>query len=117
MTIQGVIRLLTGSYPSYLEIVNQLKHEDELGEDSFIYQAIEKGLKVKSFGRDSISAFFENSIDQSYITSTKNMREFSIEKNFIDEGFKMIFDHPDEWDLVTLDSTTLDNTAHTSCSN
>ena len=117
MTMQGVLRLLTGNYPSYLEIVNQLKHEDELAEDSFIFQAKQNGLRIKSYGRDSISAFYKNSIDQTFITSTRNMKEHQLEKKYINEGIQYIFNNPDEWDLATFDSTTLDNTAHTVWSN
>ena len=67
MTIQGVLKFLTGSYQSYLEIANQLKHDDEMLEDSFISQAIAKGLKVKYFGGDSIISFFKSSIKDDFV--------------------------------------------------
>ena len=117
MTIQGVLKFLTGSYQSYLEIANQLKHDDEMLEDSFISQAISKGLKVKYFGGDSIANFYKSTIKDDYITSSKDMKDHSKEWELLYKGRDNIFNGADDWDFFILDSAALDNTGHIYCSN
>lgn len=117
MTIQGVLKFLTGSYQSYLEIANQLKHDDDMLEDSFISQAIAKGLKVKYFGGDSIISFFKSSIKDDFVITSKNMVHHSKEWEMLEDGYQFIFNNTDEWDFAILDSASLDNTGHIYCSN
>lgn len=116
MTPQGIQRILTGNFPSFFKITENVEHKEDIFEDTFLNQAIEQKMKIKYFGSDTISSMFSR-IDKTYTANGKEMILQTNQKTFIYNNSMVLFEPETEWDIAVIDWIVLDNFGHIGCSN